>query len=68
VAMKIATFNINNVNERLPNLLAWLRAARPNVVCLTSLSLTTNVCARSRLHGLSKVHQSLRQSGRHSFT
>ena len=23
--MKIATFNINNVNRRLPNLLAWLR-------------------------------------------
>ena len=22
--MKIATFNINNVNRRLPNLLAWL--------------------------------------------
>ena len=24
--MKIATFNINNVNRRLPNLLAWLEA------------------------------------------
>ena len=23
--MKIATFNINNVNKRLANLLAWLR-------------------------------------------
>ena len=28
-AMKIATFNINNVNSRLPNLLAWLRRRRP---------------------------------------
>jgi exodeoxyribonuclease III len=35
--MKIATFNINNVNKRLPNLLAWLRAARPDVVCLQEL-------------------------------
>ena len=26
--MKIATFNINNVNKRLPNLLAWLRESR----------------------------------------
>jgi len=26
---KIATFNINNVNRRLPNLLRWLRAAKP---------------------------------------
>jgi exodeoxyribonuclease-3 len=30
--MKIATFNINNVNRRLPNLLTWLAEAKPNVV------------------------------------
>ena len=35
--MKIATFNINNINRRLPNLLHWLRAARPDVVCLQEL-------------------------------
>ncbi len=35
--MKIATFNINNVNRRLPNLLAWLEAAKPDVVCLQEL-------------------------------
>ncbi len=35
--MKIATFNINNINKRLPNLLAWLRAAKPDVVCLQEL-------------------------------
>jgi len=35
--MKIATFNINNVNRRLPNLLAWLRSAAPDVVCLQEL-------------------------------
>ena len=35
--MKIATFNINNVNRRLPNLLAWLRAEKPDVVCLQEL-------------------------------
>src|SRR5688572_13523139 len=35
--MKIATFNINNVNKRLPNLLAWMRAAKPDVVCLQEL-------------------------------
>lgn len=33
-SMRIATFNINNVVRRLPNLLAWLRAAAPDVVCL----------------------------------
>ncbi len=35
--MKIATFNINNVNRRLPNLLAWLAASKPDVVCLQEL-------------------------------
>jgi exodeoxyribonuclease-3 len=35
--MKIATFNINNVNRRLPNLLRWLKQARPDVVCLQEL-------------------------------
>lgn len=35
--MKIATLNINNVNKRLPNLLAWLATARPDIVCLQEL-------------------------------
>jgi exodeoxyribonuclease III len=38
--MKIATFNINNVNRRLPNLLHWLKAAKPDVVCLQELKCT----------------------------
>jgi exodeoxyribonuclease III len=38
--MKIATLNIDNVNKRLPNLLAWLGAACPNVVCLQELKST----------------------------
>jgi hypothetical protein len=32
--MKIATFNINNIRRRLPNLLDWMRETRPDVVCL----------------------------------
>jgi exodeoxyribonuclease-3 len=35
--VKIATFNINDVNRRLPNLLAWLARARPDVVALQEL-------------------------------
>src|ERR1700753_3598715 len=38
--MKIATFNINNINRRLPNLLRWLRAAKPDIVCLQELKST----------------------------
>jgi exodeoxyribonuclease-3 len=36
-SMRIATFNINNVNKRLANLLSWLDDARPDVVCLQEL-------------------------------
>src|SRR4030088_1481505 len=38
--MKIATFNINNINRRLPNLLRWLRTAKPDVVALQELKST----------------------------
>lgn len=38
--MKLATFNINNVNRRLPNLLAWLRSSKPDIVCLQELKAT----------------------------
>ncbi len=38
--MKIATFNINNINRRLPNLLRWLRAAKPDIVSLQELKST----------------------------
>ena len=35
--MKIATFNINNINKRLDSLLTWLAEAVPDVVCLQEL-------------------------------
>ena len=35
--MKIATFNINDVNKRLNNLLTWLSKTAPDVVCLQEL-------------------------------
>jgi exodeoxyribonuclease III len=38
--VKIATFNINNINERLPNLLDWLERARPDIACLQELKCT----------------------------
>jgi len=47
--MKIATFNINNVNKRLPNLLAWLEEAQPDVVCLQELKATDRMFPRSAI-------------------
>jgi endonuclease/exonuclease/phosphatase family metal-dependent hydrolase len=36
--MKIATYNVNGVNGRLPVLLRWLKEAQPDVVCLQELN------------------------------
>jgi hypothetical protein len=36
-AMKIASFNINNINRRLTNLLDWLREAEPDIGWLQEL-------------------------------
>ncbi|MDP9091067.1 MAG: exodeoxyribonuclease III [Pseudomonadota bacterium] len=35
--MKIATYNVNSINARLPNLLRWLNESAPDVVCLQEL-------------------------------
>lgn len=35
--MRIATYNVNGVNGRLPVLLRWLEESRPDVVCLQEL-------------------------------
>jgi exodeoxyribonuclease-3 len=42
VPVKIATFNINNINKRLDVLLAWLAAAEPDIVCLQELKAADN--------------------------
>jgi exodeoxyribonuclease-3 len=35
--MKIATYNVNSINARLPVLLRWLAEASPDIVCLQEL-------------------------------
>lgn len=47
--MKIATFNVNNVNRRLENLLAWLTEAKPDVVCLQELKAADRQLPRSAI-------------------
>ena len=37
--MKIATYNINSIRNRLPRLLDWLDAAQPDAVCLQELRI-----------------------------
>ena len=47
--MKIATFNINNINKRLENLLAWLREEAPDVVCLQELKAADSELPRAAI-------------------
>jgi exodeoxyribonuclease-3 len=35
--MKIATYNVNGINSRLPVLLRWLEESQPDIVCLQEL-------------------------------
>ena len=34
MSCRLATWNVNSLKVRLPHLLDWLAAARPDVVCL----------------------------------
>jgi exodeoxyribonuclease-3 len=36
-SMRIATYNVNGINGRLANLLAWLEETAPDIVCLQEL-------------------------------
>ncbi|WP_316812361.1 DNA ligase D [Pedobacter heparinus] len=55
--MKIATYNINGVNGRLPVLLRWLKQAQPDVVCLQELK-----CENSRF-----PEKAIQDAGYHSI-
>ena len=48
--MKVATYNINNVVRRLPNLLAWLEAEQPDVVCLQELKTNNDAFPLKEVH------------------
>jgi exodeoxyribonuclease-3 len=40
--MKIATYNVNGIRSRLPNLLEWLKRETPDVACLQELKAPDN--------------------------
>lgn len=47
--MKIATYNINNINKRLAQLTTWLERAAPDVVCLQELKAETGAFPQAAL-------------------
>src|SRR5262250_1048544 len=51
-SLKIATFNINNINKRLQNLVTWLAREQPDVVCLQELKAEQRAFPASALRDL----------------
>lgn len=47
--MKLATWNVNSLKVRLPQLLDWLPAAQPDVVCLQETKLTDDAFPRGEI-------------------
>jgi exonuclease III len=45
--MRVATWNINDIRKRLPLLLAWLEATRPDVVALQELKCPPQLAPRA---------------------
>src|SRR3954452_14697414 len=43
--MRIATWNVNSVKQRVPRLLPWLDERRPDVVCLQETKLADDAFA-----------------------
>src|SRR5260370_31629051 len=51
-SLKIATYNINNINKRIDNLVAWLSQAEPDVVCLQELKAEQHAFPEQALRNL----------------
>jgi exodeoxyribonuclease-3 len=47
--MKIATYNVNGINARLPVLLQWLKESKPDVVCLQELKAPDEKIPKSEI-------------------
>ena len=50
--MKVATFNINDINKRFQNLSAWLCKTEPDVVCLQELKAEQDAFPADKLRAL----------------
>jgi ABC-type phosphate transport system ATPase subunit len=60
--MKIATYNVNGINGRLPVVLRWLAESRPDVVCLQELKSQYTICIVTH-----NMQQAARVSDRTAF-
>ena len=44
--MRVATWNVNSIRQRLDHLLAWLQERSPDVVCLQEIKCTDDAFPR----------------------
>jgi exodeoxyribonuclease-3 len=50
--MRIATWNVNSIKQRLDNLVAWLRERQPDIVCLQETKCVDDAFPREPLEAL----------------
>ena len=50
--MKIASWNVNSVKARLPNVLRWLEEAQPDIACLQELKCVDDAFPRDDIEAL----------------
>ena len=50
--MRIATWNVNSVRQRIENLMSWLKECSPDVVCLQEIKCTDDAFPRLEIESL----------------
>ena len=50
--MRIATWNVNSIRQRLDNVLAWLKERKPDIVCLQEIKCVDEAFPREAFEGL----------------
>ncbi len=60
-AMRITTWNVNSIKQRLPHLLGFLDEAKPDVVCLQELKCQDDAFPRAEIEGAGYAVETLGQ-------
>ena len=50
--MRIATWNVNSVRQRIENLMSWLKECSPDIVCLQEIKCTDEAFPRLEIESL----------------
>src|SRR5689334_18457093 len=51
-SMRIATFNVNSIKQRVDNTVAWLKERQPDIVCLQETKCVDDAFPREPFEGL----------------